>query len=43
MKIDIEILDTVDLDDISDVDMQRMIQTAVCTDHWYEYSRFTST
>jgi hypothetical protein len=38
MKIEIEIPDTVELDGIADEDMQRMIQAAVCTDHWYEYS-----
>lgn len=38
MKIEIEITDTVELDSIADEDMRRMIQTAVCTDHWYEYS-----
>lgn len=38
MKIEIEIPDNVELDGIADEDMQRMIQTAVCTDHWYEYS-----
>ena len=38
MKIEIEVPDNVELDGIADEDMQRMIQTAVCTDHWYEYS-----
>lgn len=38
MKIEIEITDTVEFDGIADEDMQRMIQAAVCTDHWYEYS-----
>ena len=38
MKIEIEIPDTVELDSIADEDIQRIIQVAVCTDHWYEYS-----
>lgn len=37
MKIEIEIPDNVELDGIAEEDMQRMIEAAVCTDHWYEY------
>ena len=38
MKIEIEIPDTAELDRISDEDLERMIEEAVRTTHWYEYA-----